>query len=96
VFSQMSYREMALLTVVRAVLRGAGTGSVAISWEELLLQYLYRVDDWLLERLPILRPFASYVLICLPKPNDADSGNSSDLGNLLQSCAGIRRRQSHD
>lgn len=92
VFSQMSYREMALLTIVRAVFRGAGTGRIGISWEELLLKHLYRVDDWLLEHLPLLRPFASYLLICLPKPNDADSSGSSTLGSILQSCNRALRR----
>lgn len=85
VFPDMSYREMALLTVVKAVFRKVQAGMIAIPRAERALKLLSSLDDWLLKRVPAVRPFASYLVICLSKPNDADSGSSSDLGKILQS-----------
>jgi hypothetical protein len=96
VFSDMSYREMTLLTVVRAVFRKAEAGMIAIPRGERALKFLSRVDEWLLARVPVMRPLASYLVVCLPKPDDAASGNSSDLGNILQSFDRMRRRKSND
>jgi SAM-dependent methyltransferase len=97
VFPDMSYREMALLTVVRAVFRKVEAGMIAIPRAERALKLLSNLDDWLLKRVPAVRPFASYLVISLLKPSNADSGSSSDLGRILQRhCDRVRRWKSND
>jgi 2-polyprenyl-3-methyl-5-hydroxy-6-metoxy-1,4-benzoquinol methylase len=92
VFTELSYKERGLLTVVKAVFRKGEVGMIGIPRGERVLRHLCRVDDWLLHHLPPIRPLASYLFICLQKPDVAGSDGSSDLGRILQSYSrGLRR-----
>jgi len=93
VFSELSYRERGLLTVVKTVFRKAEFGMIGIPRGEGVLRHLSRVDDWLLHHLPPIRPLASYLFICLPKPDAEGSDGSSNLGRVLQSYSRALRRE---
>jgi 2-polyprenyl-3-methyl-5-hydroxy-6-metoxy-1,4-benzoquinol methylase len=96
VFSRMSYREIRLFTVLEAAFRKTGAGMIGISRGERVLRYLARLDDWALEHVSLIRPLASYLVICLPKSGDANSAGSSNLGSILPSCSRASHGGNHD
>jgi 2-polyprenyl-3-methyl-5-hydroxy-6-metoxy-1,4-benzoquinol methylase len=92
VFSEMSYRERGLLTVVKVLFPKLEVGMIGLPRGERVLRHLSQLDDWLLHHLPPIRPLASYLFICLPKPERAGS-ESSNLGRILQSYSKALRRE---
>jgi SAM-dependent methyltransferase len=68
VFPKVDLREAELLAVLRAVVRKAEMGMIAIPRWERAMQRLERMDRWLLRHVPLIRPLASYSVLCLHKP----------------------------
>jgi SAM-dependent methyltransferase len=68
VFPKVDFREAELLAVLRAVARKAEIGMIAVPRWERAMQRLERMDRWLFRHLPLLRPLASYSVLCLHKP----------------------------
>jgi SAM-dependent methyltransferase len=68
VFPKVDLREAELLAVLRAVARKAEIGMIAVPRWERAMQRLERMDRWLLRHLPLIRPLASYSVLCLHKP----------------------------
>ncbi len=68
VFPQVVLRESELLVVLRAVFRKMEHGMVAVRRWENVMTKLGEVDHWMLARLPLIRPFASYCVVSMVKP----------------------------
>jgi len=70
VFPKVDFSEAELLAVLRAVARKAEIGMLAIPRWERAMQRLERMDRWLLRHFPVIRPLASYSVLCLHKPTE--------------------------
>jgi 2-polyprenyl-3-methyl-5-hydroxy-6-metoxy-1,4-benzoquinol methylase len=73
VFPKVVFRESELLSVLGYLLRKAEVGMIAIPRWERAWQYLAALDQWLLARVPMLGPWASYCVVSLVKPGPAAS-----------------------
>lgn len=70
VFPKVDLREAELLAVLRALSRKAEIGVLAIPRWERAMQRLERMDRWLFRHVPMIRPLASYSVLCLHKPTE--------------------------
>jgi SAM-dependent methyltransferase len=68
VFEGVTLRELGLFTAIKCIFRKIKVGMIAIPRWERMLDWLARLDRWLLARLPGLRPLAQYVVVCVVKP----------------------------
>jgi ubiquinone/menaquinone biosynthesis C-methylase UbiE len=71
VFPKVVFRESELLSVLGYLLRKAEVGMIAVPRWERTLQHLASLDRWLLTRVPLLRPLASYSVVSLFRPDHA-------------------------
>jgi hypothetical protein len=67
------FRESELFSVLRSLFRKIEVGMIAVPRWERTMQHLTSLDRWLLTRVPMLRPLASYSVVSLFKP-DHDPG----------------------
>lgn len=67
VFPRVELREAELLAVLRTVCRKAEIGMIAVPRWERALQKLEQLDRWLFQHFPVIRPLASYSVVCLRK-----------------------------
>jgi SAM-dependent methyltransferase len=70
VFPKVDLREAELLAVLRTLSRKAEIGMLAIPRWERAMQSLERMDRWLFRHFPLIRPLASYSVLCLHKPTE--------------------------
>jgi ubiquinone/menaquinone biosynthesis C-methylase UbiE len=66
-FSDISYRELGLLSVVKSVCRRLEVGMVAVPRWQRALAHLTKVDEFLIDRMRWIRPWAQYIVVSMKK-----------------------------
>jgi ubiquinone/menaquinone biosynthesis C-methylase UbiE len=91
VFPQIIFRESELFSVLRSLFRKIEVGMIAVPRWERTMQHLTSLDRWLLTRIPMLRPLASYSVVSLFKADHAMDARTKAAARLPahpQSIAG--------
>ncbi len=84
VFPQVRLRESELLSVLRAAFRKVEHGMAAVPRWERAMSKLANLDAWMLSRFPVMRPFASYCVVSMRKPENNLSGDNGAGGHAQE------------